>query len=117
VSIREVPHGTAETYEVLLARALEIGGDIGRFALVVDLTEVSERPRGRYLEAIRRSIDLPVHLAVTQPGNAFLRGVLRFVLARISGHTSVHATLEGAIDAAKAALQGPQAASADRSKR
>jgi hypothetical protein len=104
VSMREVADGTAETYEVMIARALELARPFGAFAMVVDLTEVTKRPRGRYLQMILHSIEDPVHIAVVQPGNLFLRGVLRFILARMSNRTSVHATRDAATAVARAQL-------------
>jgi len=111
VLMREVPNGTAETFEVLLARAAELGADFDRWTMVVDLSEVTERPRGRYLEMIRReSIGKigkdgePIYMAAVQPGSAFMRTVLSFVLGRMSTLVSVHATREGAIAACRDAL-------------
>lgn len=98
VLMREVPHGTAETYDVLIRRCNGLGAQFERFVIVVDLSEITERPKGRYLSAIREALAGPaVHYAVTQPGSAFLRTVLRFVLGRISDRTSVHPDREAAL--------------------
>lgn len=104
VVLREPPHNCAETYEVQLTRAIELGAKFPLFTLVNDLTDVTERPRGRYLELIRfESIGRlgqpgrPIHLATTQPGSALLRRVLAFILGRMSARTSVHATREEAL--------------------
>ena len=111
VLLREPPNNTLETYEVLLERAFVLGKQFDRWAMVVDLTEVTERPKGRYLEFIRESSinhlgnpGHPLHLATTQPGSAFLRSVLGFVLGRMSRRTSVHPTREAAIGACRSAL-------------
>lgn len=108
---REPPHNTLDTYDVLVERVFELAKDFDRWALVVDLSEVTERPKGRYLERIRERAlsDLdtpghPIHLAITQPGSIFLRTVLGFVLGRMSRHTSVHPTREAAISACRNAL-------------
>ena len=91
VLLREAPNGTYETYSVLLERAKELGRGFDDYALVVDLSEATERPRGRYLELIRRSSDEPVHVALTQPGGGLLRAALRFVIGGFSRRGSTHA--------------------------
>jgi hypothetical protein len=102
VLMREAPNGTAETYEVLIARCNELGAQFEQFAIVVDLSDMNVRPRGRYLERIRQALHGPaVHYAVTQPGNAFMRTVLGFVLGRFSSRTSVHPDREAALAAAR----------------
>ena len=106
VLMRETPNGTADTYEVLIARCNELGARFERFAVVVDLTDLNVRPRGRYLERIRESLRGPaVHFAVTQPGSPFLRTVLGFVLGRVSPLTSVHPNLEAALAAARTLMR------------
>src|SRR5262245_15776092 len=81
VLMREVPNGTAETYDVLIRRCNQLGAEFERFVILVVLTDVTERPKGRYLASIRQSLRGPAaHFAVTQPGSSFLRTVLRFVL-------------------------------------
>lgn len=111
VVLREPPFNCAETYEIQLERAIELGAKFSRFALVNDLTDVTERPRGRYLELIRRESigrlgepGRPLHLATTQPGSALLRRVLAFILGRMSRRTSVHATREAALAACRAEM-------------
>src|SRR5262245_7282529 len=111
VLLREVPNNTVDTYEVLIDRAFEIGVEFDRWTMVVDLSEVTERPKGKYLALIReRSINplgspgAPVHLATTQPGSIFLRAVLAYVLGRMSPRTSVHPTRDAALAACRTAL-------------
>lgn len=108
VLLREVPYNTADTYEALSRRARALGASFERYALVIDLSEATERPKGRYMDLIRAQFaaaDAPVHLATNQPGSAFLRTVAAFVLARASKNTSTHATLEEATAAARARLR------------
>lgn len=104
ILLREVANGTGDTYRVMVDRALELGATFDEFALVVDLTHVSVRPSGRYLEQIRRSMKASVHLAVTRPRSAFLRVVADFVIARFSNKTSSHDSIESAAATCRARL-------------
>ena len=113
VLMLEVPNGTEETFAILLERARELGADFDRWAMVVDLTQVIERPRGRYLEMIRRESIVkvglpgqPIVMTLIQPGSAFMRTVLGFVLGRMSSLVSVYPTREAAIAASRDALAG-----------
>jgi hypothetical protein len=114
VLLREVPGNTSETYEVMIRRARVLGASFDQYALVVDLAEATERPKGRYMDLIREGFsrpDAPVHLATNQPGSAFLRTVAAFVLARTSRNTSTHPNLDEAIATARerlAAAKGKQ---------
>jgi hypothetical protein len=100
--MREPPHATVETYTIMLEHCHRLGARFERFGLVADLSDVTERPKGSYLAAIRRSFDSAcVHTAVTQPGRPFLRTVLRFVMGRMSAKTSVHASVESACEAVR----------------
>lgn len=117
VVLREVPNNTGETYEVMLRRSLELGADFEKFVLVVDLTEATERPKGRYLELIRSCFDgpkPPLHLATSQPGKPFLRAVVAFVLARISKYTSAHQSYDSAVAAARQVLAQASSGPNDR---
>jgi hypothetical protein len=115
VLLREVPQNTSDTYAVMIRRCRELGEAFERWVLVVDLTDATERPKGRYLEAIKECFSGPkpiLHLATTQPGSAFLRAVAGFVLARASKNTSAHPTLDAAVTAARKVLiqaGGPEA--------
>jgi hypothetical protein len=104
VLMREIPGGTAQALRVMSERVRELGRPFGAFAVVVDLTEVDMRPKGDYLVAIRESVVEPAHTALTQPGSAFMRGVLRFVMGFLSNKASVHATIDEAVARARAAL-------------
>ncbi len=104
IMIREVQNGTGGTFGTMLERCLELAKPFERFAIVVDLTEVSVRPKALYLDEIRRAMEAGVHLAVTRPDNAFLRVVAGFVLARFSAKTSSHDTREQAVAACREAL-------------
>ena len=108
VLLREVANGTAETYEVMTDRAIELGSQFGRFALVVDLEDVSVRPKAGYLEQIKRSMVVAEHLAVTQPRSAFLRIVAGFVIARMSSKTSSHDSIAAATVACRRALRAAE---------
>lgn len=108
VLLREMPHNTAETYETMSRRARALGAEFDRYALVIDLSEATERPKGRYMDIIRAQFaaaDAPVHLATTLPGSGFMRTVAAFVLARASKNTSTHGTLDEAIATARAKLR------------
>ena len=114
--MREVPNGTEETFEILLESANLLAADFDRWAMVVDLSEVTERPRGRYLEMIRRESigkigkdGQPIYMAAVQPGNAFMRTVLSFVLGRMSQLVSVHSTRDAAVAACRDALASGKA--------
>jgi len=111
VLMREVPHATAETFAVLIDRARELGSQFDRWVMIVDLSEVTERPRGHYLQMIRRDVLSKVgpagpiiYLSVVQPGNAFMRTILGFVLGRVSRHITVHGNREAALAACREAL-------------
>lgn len=105
VLMREIPDATAEAFDVLFARSCELGSAFERFVIVVDLSEALERPKGAYLEAIRRSFDGPaMHHAVTQPGRALMRIVVGFVLSRMTDKSSVHASVAAATDAMRRIL-------------
>ena len=84
VSIRHPSHGSAESFTVLVDRAIELAHPNKRFAIVNDLTEAKQRPRGQYQEAI---IDLAssvgIHWANVWPSSAFTRVVARFIGARL----------------------------------
>lgn len=104
ILLREVANGTGDTYRVMVDRVIELGAAFDEFAIVVDLTDVSVRPSGRYLEQIRRSMKASVHLAVTRPRSAFLRVVADFVIARFSNKTSSHDSIESAVATCRARL-------------
>src|SRR4030095_8817725 len=52
VCIRHPSHGSAETFTLLVKRAIHLAKPSSRFAIVNDLTESKQRPRGEYQEAI-----------------------------------------------------------------
>lgn len=105
VLMREIPDANAEAFDVLFERSCELGAAFERFVIIVDLSEAAERPKGAYLEAIRRSFDGPaLHHAVTQPGRAIMRIVVGFVLGRMTEKSSVHASVEDATEAMRKIL-------------
>jgi hypothetical protein len=104
ILLREVANGTGDTYRVMVDRVLELGAAFDEFAIVADLTDVSVRPSGRYLEQIRRSMKASTHLAVTRPRSAFLRVVADFVIARFSNKTSSHDSIESAVATCRSRL-------------
>jgi hypothetical protein len=113
VRIRHPSHGSAATFTVLVERAVELAAPFKHFAIINDLTESTQRPRGDYQEAI---LDLAsstgVHWANVWPSNGFTRIVARFIAARLmrpsgkaAGVTwSFHDSIEDAKRAARAAL-------------
>jgi hypothetical protein len=105
VLLREVANATAETCDVLIEHSLALGQAFDPFVLVIDLSEVTERPKNRYLEIIRRRLlDGRAYLAVTQPRTAFLRTVVRYMLATKRARSSLHSSVDEAIEAARARL-------------
>jgi hypothetical protein len=110
VLLREIRGGTADSVEVLMNRALSLGAPFGAFSVVADLTEATERPKGRYLGLVRSFADRITHLAMVRPSRTFLLEVIRFIFS--PRNTSVHPTLEAAITEARAALQRRREASA-----
>ena len=57
---------------------------IQAFAIVNDIREVHNRPRGEYYEAIvHASTTVGVHWAIVMPGSALVRTIARFIMARV----------------------------------
>lgn len=113
ICIRHPPFGSAETFTVLVERAIGLAGPNTRFAIVNDLTESKQRPRGAYQEAIiDRASSVGVHWANVWPSSAFTRVVARFIGARLmrpsgkaAGVTwSFHDAFDEARQAARTAL-------------
>jgi hypothetical protein len=106
ILIRQPIQCTGDTLEVLAERAQELGASFERFAVVSDFGEVLDRPKGDYLHnLIRIARAVGVHWACVEPRKAFLRTVLRFVLARIGyANATIHANVDEAIAAARSAL-------------
>lgn len=113
ICIRHPSFGSAETFTMLVERAIELANPSTRFAIVNDLTETKQRPRGAYQEAIiDMASSVGVHWANVWPSSAFTRVVARFIGARLmrpSGKArgvtwSFHDALDEARQAARAAL-------------
>ena len=113
ICIRHPSHGSAETFTLLVERAIQLAKPSTRFAIVNDLTESKQRPRGTYQEAIiDMASSVGVHWANVWPSSAFTRVVARFIGARLmrpsgkaAGVTwSFHDAFDEARQAARAAL-------------
>jgi hypothetical protein len=115
VLVREIPNNTAEAFEVLMECARELARPFERWAMIVDLTETTERPKGRYLEIIRSeirrtgSVGTPFHTGAIRPSGAFLRTVTRFVIERMSPHVTIHGSRPSALAACRDALRAAEA--------
>jgi hypothetical protein len=113
ICIRHPSFGSAETFTLLVERAVELARPSQRFAIVNDLTESKQRPRGAYQEAIiDMASSVGVHWANVWPSSAFTRVVARFIGARLmrpsgkaAGVTwSFHDSFDDARQAARNAL-------------
>jgi hypothetical protein len=110
VLYHEIPDGTAETFEVMLERVYELGAQFERFAIVIDMTESTTRPRGRHFELILRALKRgAIHHAGVQPGRELLRQVNNFIMKRINRDISLHGSRAEALQAAQTALARRQA--------
>jgi hypothetical protein len=112
VYVRQLPKGNVDTLAALMDTARELGEPFSTYALVNDLTDTAERPRGAYYEAIMTAAtSIGIHWASVWPSHPFTRVVVRFMLARLKRYRaskvtwSFHENLEAATAACRAALK------------
>ena len=111
IVLGEPPYNTGDSYRVLVEAAKELGRQFGRYTIIVDCTDVTERPKGEYMDCINDQIRASdggavVHWCLVNPSNPFLRAVMRFLLGRLHGsRVSVHEAVPRAIDRAREELE------------
>jgi hypothetical protein len=101
VLVRELASGTAESWLRLAAHAEKLAEGQPVWALVIDLTDARDRPKGAYREAINATLanTRAAHLAMVQPGSMLLRSALRFYISGANTRATVHKNLDDAIEA------------------
>jgi hypothetical protein len=112
VHIRHPSHGSADTFNLLVDTAVALAAPFKQLAIVNDLTESKQRPRGAYQEAIIKRCNTDgLHWANVWPSNAFTRVVAQFILARLMRRGSkstivwtFHDNVDAALAAARATL-------------
>ena len=100
LQVREVPDSNAEVFGALVDIASEMSADIEDCVVIMNLTEATARPDPPMMKEIMRSAKtLGIHGASVKPSNAIVKAILKFVLARAAGATtiSLHDTVEEAL--------------------
>jgi hypothetical protein len=113
ILMHELEQSNAQTYGVFMATAVELAKPFERFALVNDIRDVGNPPRGDYYDAIiKAATTLGVHWAIVMPGGPVVRTMVRFIMARLlregtrAGITrSLHDSVEAGVAAARQALE------------
>ena len=106
VCIRELPNGSYDTTAVMVEEAHRYANQFENVAIVIDITETPERPKGRRKEKIMELLDVgALHFAFVQSTNVLFRSVLRFFIARMEQQTSVHKSVEDAFATARRAIE------------
>ena len=106
VLIREVPDGTGEIWEALALRGKAVAQRFGKYCWVVDISMVNIRPKGTYLESVRRNIassDAEWIYLVT-PVGSILRTIAKFAVGFMIKKVTFVPTVEEGIREARGKL-------------
>ncbi len=106
ILIREVPNGTGEIWETLALRATEIAADCKKFCWIVDISMVNVRPKGSYLESVRRNIanSGAEWFFLVTPTGSLLQTIAKFAVGLMIKQVTFVPSVEEGIGAARRKL-------------
>ena len=106
VFIREVPNGTDELWKALAKRGEEVGRQFDSYCWIVDIRQVNVRPKGRYLEAVRATMEASGARRVicVVPAGSMMRTVAKFVVGFMIKKVTFAGSAEEALGLARKAL-------------